>query len=249
MSLRAVIVDDEPVARRRLRTLLRAEPEVEVVEECSDGEQAVAAVRRHRPDLMFLDVQMPGMDGFEVVEALGIDCPATLFVTAYDRYALKAFEVHAVDYLLKPFDRARLRRALAHVRALDRSGPEGSQSLHELAASVAASRPLRRIVVRGGGRVVFVRTDEVDWIEATGHYLRLHVGRESHLVRETMAALESRLDPGRFARIHRSTIVNLERVKEMRSSFHGEYEVALRDGTRLQCSRGYAQRLQRALEG
>ena len=249
MTLTALVVDDEPVARRRLKALLRDEPTVNVVGECGDGEEALDAIRRVAPELVFLDVQMPGLDGFEVIEALGPKaCPAVIFVTAYDEYALEAFEVHAVDYLLKPFDRARLHAAIERAHALALGGDLGRR-LGALVAGVAASRPLKRLLVKSGGRVYFVRVEEIDWIEATGHYLRLHVGSESHLLRATVASVEARLDPERFARIHRSTIVNVERVKEMHPAFHGDFVVTLRSGTQLDCSRTYAQRLQRSLGG
>jgi len=241
VTLRALVVDDEPIARRRLRTLLKAEPAIEVIGECENGEEAVTSVRKLDPDLVFLDVQMPGLDGFEVIEALGpTACPAVIFVTAYDRYALDAFEVHAVDYLLKPFDRARLHDAVTRALAL---APSRKQRLSALVADIGATRPVRRLVVRTRGRIYFVRADEIDWIEATGHYLTLHTGHESHMVRETMAGLEARLDPEHFLRIHRSTIVNVDRIKELQPTFHGEYLVTLLGGTRLQCSRSYAGRL------
>jgi two-component system LytT family response regulator len=250
VTLRVLVVDDEPIARRRLKAILREEPDVEVVGECEDGEGALEAARRLTPDLLFLDVQMPGLDGFEVVEALGPGSrPAVIFVTAYDQYAVKAFEVHAVDYVLKPFERVRVRAALDRARALATGEGELGRRLRALVADLGASRPLRRLMVRAGGRVYFVRTEEIGWVEAAGHYVTLHAGRESHLVRETLAGLEARLDPQRFARIHRSTIVSLEHVRELQPSFHGEYVVVLRDGTRLQCSRTYADRLQRALGG
>jgi two-component system LytT family response regulator len=245
--LRVLLVDDEPPARRRLRALLRDEPGVEIVGECEDGEQAVDAVRRLTPDLLLLDVQMPGLDGFEVIEALGpARRPAVIFVTAYDEYALRAFEVHALDYLLKPFDRARLRDALAHARASIAPGALG-QRLEALLRDVTTSRRARRLIVRSRGRVQFVPVEAIDWIESAGHYVTLHCGRETHLIRDTMTALEGRLDPDRFLRVHRSTFVNVDRIRELQPSFHGEFVVMLRDGTRLQCSRTYARRIGRIL--
>lgn len=229
MMLRALIVDDEPLARRRLKTLLNDEPGISVAGECGDGASAVAAVRTLTPDVMFLDVQMPGMDGFDVIEAIGpVRCPAIVFVTAYDKYALKAFDVHAVDYLLKPFDRTRLRRALAHV---------------------IPGRPLERLVVKSRGRVSFVRVEEIDWIEAAGHYLTLHVGRDAHLIRGTMADLEARLDRRRFVRVRRSAIVNVERIKELLPASHGECEVVLRSGVRVPSGRAYAPRVRALVRG
>jgi two-component system LytT family response regulator len=229
MKLRALIVDDEPPARRRLRTLLKDEPGISVAGECEDGASAVAAVRTLTPDVVFLDVQMPGMDGFDVIDAIGpARCPAIVFVTAYDKYALKAFEVHAVDYLLKPFDRARLRQALANVKP---------------------GRPLERLVVKSRGRVYFVRVEEIDWIEASGHYLTLHAGRDAHLIRGTMADLEARLDRRRFIRVRRSAIVNVDRIQELRPASHGECEVVLRSGVSVPSGRAYGPRVRALLRG
>ena len=211
MRLRAVIVDDEPLARERVRELLGEESDVEVVAECADGVEAVAAIRREDPDLVFLDVQMPEMDGFEVLDALDAETlPAVVFVTAYDRYALKAFDVHAVDYLLKPFDRARFRSALDRARLDLRSDDAGRRILALVADLRRERRPQQRIVVKAAGRVFFLRPDEVDWMEAAGNYVRPHVGKEAYLVRETMKGLEERLDPDTFIRVHRSRIVNLD---------------------------------------
>ena len=250
--LRAVIVDDEPLARERIRTLLKREPDVRILAECGDGRRAVKAICKYKPDLLFLDVQMPEMDGFDVLAALDSgDMPVVIFATAYDKYALRAFEVHALDYLLKPFDRERFRAALSRARdqvADRRSGELSQRVLSLLADRAAGEKPLQRLVIKSGGRISFLRAGEIDWVEAAGNYLRLHAGREEHLLRETMAGLEARLDPGRFLRIHRSTIVNLDRVKRMEASFHGEYVVLLRDGTRLTLSRGYRDRLQEFLD-
>jgi two-component system LytT family response regulator len=242
MTLRSLIVDDEPLARRRLKTLLRAEPHVEVVGEAEDGAAAVDAIRRLRPDLVFLDVQMPGLDGFGVLDQVGLDrVPAVIFVTAYDHYALQAFDAHAVDYLLKPFDRARLREAIARAVKLSDSD-ELLQRVYTLLA-MAAKRPLRRVLVRSAGRIHFVSTSEIDWIEAAGHYVTLHAGRQAHLLRETMAALAARLDADRFVRVGRGTIVNLDAVRELQPASHGDLDVVLRNGTRLRASRRYARGL------
>jgi two-component system LytT family response regulator len=242
MTLRSLVVDDEPLARRRLRTLLRAEPQVAVVGEAEDGDAAVDAIRKLRPDLVFLDVQMPGLDGFGVLDQVGLDrVPAVIFVTAYDRYALQAFDAHAVDYLLKPFDRARLREAIARAVKLSDSD-ELLQRVYSLLA-MAAKRPLRRVLVRSGGRIHFVSTSEIDWIEAAGHYVTLHAGRQAHLLRETMAALAARLDADRFVRVGRGTIVNLDAVRELQPASHGDLDVVLRNGTRLRASRRYAKGL------
>jgi two-component system LytT family response regulator len=251
VGIRTLIVDDEPLARQRLRTLLDAEADIELVGECADGPQAVAALEEQRPDLLFLDVQMPGLDGFGVLEAVGgKPLPAIIFVTAYDRYALRAFEVHALDYLLKPFDRERFRKALDRARAQlhKDQGADASQKLLALLEGVKETRkPVERLVVKSGSRVSFVRVEEIDWIEAAGNYVRLHVGGDIHLLRETMNRLEGRLDAGQFKRIHRSTIVNVERIQELHPSFHGDYIVRLRGGHELTLSRGYRDRLQELL--
>ncbi len=245
-KIRALIVDDEPLARERIRTLLRKEPDIEVVAECGDGSRAVTAIEKQRPDLVFLDVQMPEADGFEVVEAIGAErMPAVIFVTAYDKYALRAFEVSALDYLLKPFDRARFRESLERARQQLRRARDGevSERLLALLGSIRErQRHRERLVVREGGRIFFLRAEEIDWIEAAGNYLRLHAGRHSHLIRETMAGIEAQLDPAKFARIHRSTIVNLDRVREMLPGPHGDSTLLLRDGTRLTLSRTFRDR-------
>ena len=250
-KIQTLIVDDEPLARERIRTLLKAERDVRVVGECSDGRRAVKAIRRHKPDLVYLDVQMPEMDGFDVLEALEAgEMPVVIFATAYDKYALRAFDVHALDYLLKPFDRERFETALARAReqiGKRRNGDINQRLLSLLADRASGQKPAQRLVIKSGGRITFLRAGEIDWVEAAGNYLRLHVGKEEHLLRETMGGLEARLDPESFLRIHRSTIVNLERVKQMQASFHGEYVVLLRDGTRLTLSRGYRDKLQKFL--
>ena len=248
MSIRALIVDDEPLARQRLRRLLQDEPDVEIVGECADGGEAVAAIRADKPDLVFLDVQMPVLDGFGVLEAIGLEyLPAIVFVTAYDRYALRAFEYNALDYLLKPFDRDRFRKALERARAHLGRAPD-SEEAQQLLGAVdefkSQGKGLERLIIKSAGRVFFLRAEEIDWIEAAGNYVRLHVGKETHLLRDTMSSLEARLDPKRFLRIHRSTMVNIERIQEMQPLFHGDYVVILRDGTQLNLSRGYRQRLQ-----
>jgi two-component system LytT family response regulator len=245
MTMRALIVDDEPLARRRLRTLLRAEPDVTVVGEAEDGVAAVGAITALRPDLVFLDVQMPGLDGFGVLDEIGLArAPAVIFVTAYDRYALEAFDAHAVDYLLKPFDRGRLRDAIA--RAARLAGHDDLlQRIHALLESASARRPLRRLLVRSEGRIHFVNVAEIDWVERAGHYAVVHAGRATHVVRETIAALAARLDPDRFARIGRGTVVNLDAVRELQSASHGDLDVVLKNGTRLRASRRYAQALRR----
>jgi two-component system, LytTR family, response regulator len=246
VSVRAVIADDEPLARERVRVFLAAFPEIEVVRECGDGVEASAAIRELRPDLVFLDVQMPGLDGFAVLDAVEEDAaPAVIFVTAHDRYALRAFDVHAADYLLKPFTRARFGRAVE--RVLSRAAParvEAARQVAELLGRLNAPEPRdERIAVRTEQGVHFVRAEAIDWVEAEGNYVRLHRAGGSHLVRETLQRMESRLDPRRFVRVHRSALVNLDRVRRLEPWFHGEFEVVLEDGTRLRSSRTFSGRL------
>ena len=250
-KIRTLVVDDEPLARERLTNLLSAEPDIEVVGQCRDGEEAATAIVDHTPDLVFLDVQMPSMNGFEVIDAVGSEkMPLVIFVTAYDQHALKAFQVRALDYLLKPFDRERFQEALQRARTYiqrDETGDIGRRLL-ALVKDLRRDQPKTdRLVVKSGGRLFFLRTDEIDWIEAAGNYVRLHVGPVSHLLRETMNAIESRLDPEKFFRIHRSRIVNMERIQEMQPWLNGEYAVLLRTGTRLTLSRGYREKLQERL--
>jgi two-component system LytT family response regulator len=251
VKIRTLIVDDEPLARQRLRALLEADPDIDLVGESGDGKQAVADVRRLRPDLLFLDVQMPVLDGFGVLSALaGAAVPVVVFVTAHDSYALKAFEVHALDYLLKPFDRARFGTALQRAKAQVQQNKAGAldERLLDLLQTVQNRRPVaERLVVKSGGRVTFVRIEDIDWIEAAGNYVRLHVGTEDHLLRESMGGLEGKLDANRFVRIHRSTIVNIERIRELQPAFHGDYVILLRDGTELALSRSYRDKLEASL--
>jgi two-component system LytT family response regulator len=250
-KIRTLIVDDEPLARERLATLLQAEAGVEIVGQCRDGEEAVTAIQDHTPDLVFLDVQMPQMNGFDVIEAVGGEkMPLVIFVTAYDQHALKAFQVRALDYLLKPFDRERFAEALQRARKQlerDETGDLGRRLL-ALVKDLRRDQPRSdRLVVKSGGRLFFLRVDEIDWVEAAGNYVRLHVGTTSHLLRETMNAIEGRLDPEKFFRIHRSRIVNMERIQELQPWLNGEYAVLLRTGTRLTLSRGYREKLQERL--
>ena len=250
--IRALIVDDEPLARERIRTLLDHESDIEVIAECGDGLSAIAMIERERPDLLFLDVQMPELDGFGVLEALtdAPALPAIIFVTAYDNYALRAFEVHALDYLLKPFDRERFSRSVERVRAQllrAKKGAFDEQLLALLTDIKAEPKHLERLVVKSSGRVFFIRTEEIDWIEAASNYVRLHTGRESHLMRETMTTLESKLNPEKFLRVNRSAIVNIEKIKEMHPLFRGEYEIVLHNGTRLHMGRAYREKLQELL--
>jgi two-component system LytT family response regulator len=251
-KIRTLIVDDEPLARERLAGLLAAEPDIEIAGQCRDGEEAVRAIIEQTPDLVFLDIQMPQLNGFEVIEAVGPErMPLVIFVTAHDRHALRAFEVRALDYLLKPFDRDRLRDALQRVRKqVEREdGGEIGRRLLALMKDLRRDQPRTdRLVVKSGGRLFFLRTDEIDWVEAAGNYVRLHVGSTSYLLRETMNAIEGRLDPEKFFRIHRCRIVNMERIQELQPWLNGEYAVLLRTGTRLTLSRGYREKLQERLK-
>jgi two-component system LytT family response regulator len=247
-KIRTLVVDDEPLARERLASLLQPLEDVELVGECRDGEEAVIALHDLTPDLVFLDIQMPGMSGFDVIDAVGTDkMPLVIFVTAYDQHALRAFQVRALDYLLKPFDRERFTEALQRARQQlerDDSGDIGRRLL-ALVKDLRRDPPRAdRLVVKSGGRLFFLRTDEIDWVEAAGNYVRLHVGNTSHLLRETMTAMEARLDPERFVRIHRCRIVNVDRIQEMQPWLNGEYAVVLRTGARLTLSRGYREKLQ-----
>jgi two-component system LytT family response regulator len=246
-TLRVVVVDDEAPARTRIRNFLRDEPDVEIVAECANGEQAIEAVRRERPDLMFLDIRMPRLDGFGVFQHLREhELPLVVFTTAYDEYALRAFEVHAVDYLLKPFDRARFQKMLLHVRQRlaqpDASVPSHLASLLEMLREQVV--PHGRIAVKTDGRTLFLRTEEIDWIEAEGNYVRIHAGAGAHLVRETMAWCEARLSAAHFVRISRSAIVNVERLKEVQPLFYGDQVLILRDGQKLTLSRHYRERFE-----
>jgi two-component system, LytTR family, response regulator len=243
-KIKVLIVDDEPPARRNLRALLKRDQEIELIKECGNGREAVSSIRTLQPDLVFLDVQMPELDGFAVLDQLaGQPLPVIIFVTAYDQYALKAFEVSALDYLLKPFSDERFRKALdqAKRQIAQQDASELGQKLLRLMGAhetkTDAPRYLTRLMIKTTGRVIFVRTEEIDWIEAYDNYIRLHVGGKAHLLRQTMNELEANLNPEQFARIHRSTIVNLDRIQELHPHFNGEHLVLLRDGTELKLSR------------
>lgn len=245
--IRVLIVDDEPIARRGIRQQLRGETDLEVIGECGDGAAAIDAITELAPDLVFLDIQMPEVGGFDVVEAIGVArMPAVVFVTAYDEHALRAFDVHAVDYVLKPIDRHRFRTAVerARRRLADAPGQLGSQLDRRIAAALGElGRPAhdyaKRLAIKGDGRVILVDVDEVDRLEAAGNYVEVHSGARHHLVRETMASLEARLDPARFVRVSRSSIVNADRVRELQPMFNGDFVVVLRDGTKVAGSRRY----------
>ncbi|MDF1502949.1 LytTR family DNA-binding domain-containing protein [Roseisolibacter sp. H3M3-2] len=254
MTIRAVIVDDEPLARRRIGDLLAGAADVEVVAECANGASAIRAIDESPPDLLFLDIQMPELDGFDVLQAVGVGrVPAVVFVTAYDQFALRAFEAHALDYLLKPFTDERFEAALQRVRGRvrERNGGDLDARLRALLAEVrggsAGGGYLQRLVVPAGHRSVFVRTDEIDWIEAERNYVRLHVRGRASLLRENLGRLEAALDPAKFCRIHRSTIVQIDRIQAVESLFNGEYLVVLHDGTKLTSSRSYRPNLHRVM--
>jgi two-component system LytT family response regulator len=250
-KIRTLVVDDEPLARERVCKLLAKEPDVEVVGECGDGREALETIRRAKPDLVFLDVQMPELDGFGVLEKLqDTRMPAVIFVTAHDQFALQAFDVHALDYLLKPFDSERFRKALDRARQLIGNREEGDvgRRISELLADVrSGAKHPARLAIKSEGRVLFLKTEDIDWIEAADNYVNLHLGNESHLHRETMSALETKLPADKFLRISRSTIVNVDRIKELQPLFHGEYAVILRNGVRLTLSRSHRDKLDRLL--
>lgn len=247
MKIKTLIVDDEPIARDRVRRMLREENDVEIVGECGNGREAVTFINENKPDLVFLDIQMPEMNGFETLQEINpAKVPAIIFVTAFDQYAIRAFDVHALDYLLKPFNRERFKRAVERAREqIERvtTGKIDERLASLLADLTTGKKYLERLVVKSVGRVFFLRTDEVDWIEAAGNYAKLHVGKEGHLIRETMNGLEAKLNPDKFLRIHRSTLVNIDRIKELNPLFSGDYTVMLKNGTELTLSRNYRDRL------
>ncbi|HYG80043.1 MAG TPA: LytTR family DNA-binding domain-containing protein [Pyrinomonadaceae bacterium] len=264
MRIRTLIVDDEVNARKGIRTLLSKDPELEVVGECADGRAAVESIERLAPDLVLLDVQMPHKNGFEVLEAIDLERPPILiFITAWDSYALKAFEVSALDYLLKPFSNERFYRALERAKGQhrERRAQEFSRRLLALVehyrgagraeaddAAPQGKEPLRRFFIKAGGEVNFVPAEEVDWLQAVGYYTRLHSGRKSYLLRGNLGRIEAQLDPREFARVHRSAVVNLSRVRRLKDWFNGECLAVLRDGTELKVSRRYRRRLETLLE-
>ena len=246
MKIRTLIVDDETLARHRLRQLLQDEPDVEVVGECGDGREAVLTIRDAKPDLVFLDIQMPELDGFGVMEAIGANsAPVVVFVTAYDEFALRAFEIHAVDYLLKPFDRSRFKAALRRAMEVARHR-EDSELIRRQAALIAelkSPKTAEQLMVKTGDRILWVKLEDVDWISAADNYAELHIGPKSHLIRETLGTLEMRLESNKFIRISRSVIVNARRIKELKHLFYGGYELTLHDGTKLTLSRRYRDKL------
>jgi two-component system LytT family response regulator len=253
MTIRTLIVDDEALARRGLRLLLKKEPDIDIVGEARDGPTAVAAITTLKPHLVLLDVQMPGFDGFHVLEEVSsVHMPALVFVTAHDRYAVRAFKAHAIDYLLKPIDEERLQDALQRVRVeLERE--EAIQDRHQRVSEIIDSRAsgdldakpghLRRLVVKEGERFVLLKVEEIDWCESAANYVRVHARSKSFLVRMTMSELEQRLDPETFIRTHRSIVVNSDRIREISPSSHGDFDLRLKDGTTIRLSRSYRDRL------
>ncbi len=258
-KIKTLIVDDEPLARRNLRLLLESDSQIEIIGECRNGKEAVKAIEASRPDLIFLDIQMPEMGGFDVIDQVGAEhVQAIVFVTAFDQYALKAFEVHALDYLLKPFDDLRFTQTLARAKLQIESREINKISKRLLALleeresqKVLSTRQkpyLTRLMIKLASRVVLLKVEDIDWIEADGNYAKLHVGKKAHLLREKMHDLESQLDPQRFVRIHRSIIVNLDRIKELHPHFNGDYIVVLEDGRQLKLSRSRREQLETRLK-
>jgi two-component system LytT family response regulator len=270
-KIRALIVDDESLAREALLVMLKDDPEMEVIAGCRNGREAVTVIREQSPDVVFLDIQMPEMDGFQVVEEVGaMRMPVTIFVTAYDKHALRAFEAHALDYLLKPFDHDRFNTALQRAKTFVRQQKLGeiSESLFAMLQDMklktggesptdadnrnreraAHKEPIDRVVIKSGGRIYFLKIEEIDWVEGAGDNLSLHSGNQTHLIRETMGNFHAKLDSQKFLRIHRSTIVNIERIKDIQPLFKGDYVITLTNGIRLKASRGYRRELQALLD-
>lgn len=249
--IRVLLVDDEILAREMVREMLTDDPDVEIVGECVNGREAVEVIRETAPDLIFLDVQMPELGGFEVLENLGdAKIPRVIFITAYDQYAVRAFEVHALDYLLKPFDQERFTASWERAKAQllrERNGGVDQRIITLLEELKAGTKYLERLVIKSGGRIYFLETNDIDWIEAEGNYVSVHSGKRAHLLRETISSLESQLDPKKFVRIHRSSIIRIDRIQELQPWFHGEYRIILTTGTQLTLSRKYREKLQEAL--
>ena len=258
MAIRTLIVDDEPLARETIEMLLKPRIDIDIVGMCKDGEEAIDVIRTEKPELVFLDIQMPGKNGFEVVEAIGIDqMPVIIFATAYDEYALQAFEANALDYLLKPFDDERFERALNRAINQIQKNEIGviRRQIQNLVQSNTQdkidSKPdkkfVSRMMIKERDSMFFIKTEDIDWVEAAGDYVSIHIGSRTHLIRETMAGMEKKLDDQQFVRIHRSTIINLERIKEFKPYFHGDYMVYLDIGKELRVSRRYWSRVEKAL--
>lgn len=248
-KIRAIVVDDEPLACKRLVKLLNEEEDVEVVEVCANGKEAIDEINEQDPDLVFLDIQMPEINGFEVLQHIESDrVPAIIFVTAYDEYALKAFEVHALDYLMKPFNKARFRDSLQRAKNSIKSNgnTEVGEKIENLLEYLNPGQDsLSRILIKTSSRYFFLKADEIDWIESAGNYVRIHSGKNNYLIRETMINMEKKLDDDKFFRIHRSTIINVEKVKELEQWFHGDYQVIMYNDEKLTMSRNYKDLLER----
>jgi two-component system LytT family response regulator len=247
MKVKTLVVDDELLARERLRQLLSQQAEIDLIGECADGREAVTVIQEKSPELIFLDVQMPELDGFAVLDAIDSESnPVIVFVTAHDKFALRAFDVQAVDYLLKPFDRERfeaaLRRALEQVKQR-RTPPEPQAQAAELAEVPSPAKPVDRLAIKSSGRITIVKTADIAWVQAAHNYVEIHEDKQTHLLRETMSGMEQRLPPDKFVRISRSVIVNVEKVKELQPLFYGEYKVTLHNGARLTLSRRYRSKL------
>lgn len=253
MKIRTIIADDMPLARSRIRRFLKTDSEIEVMCECSCGGEAIEAINNLKPDLVFLDVEMPEITGFEVLQAIKSDpMPVVIFVTAYDQFTLRAFDFHALDYLLKPFDEARLKRALERAkRELKQTRQTDINQQLESVLKNGKTEPkfLKRIAIKSGERTVFLPADDIDWVSTAGNYLELHVGKQTHLIRERMCELESKLDPTKFVRIHRLSLINIERVRELQPLFNGDYVVILHNGRQLILSRTYREKLFDLIEG
>jgi two-component system, LytTR family, response regulator len=249
--IKALVIDDEPLAREMIREMLEGDPDIEIIGECASGREAIAAIQSLGPDLIFLDIQMPELGGFEVLESFKTNgMPYVIFVTAFDQYAVRAFEVHALDYLLKPFDRERFETAWNRARTLIREDRLNQREQHILALLEelkAGPKYLERLVVKTEGRVFFLDVDDIHCIEAEGNYIRVYNGQKTYLLRETISGLEAQLDPKKFLRIHRSSIVRIDKIKELQPWFHGEYHVVLENGKQLTLSRNYRSNLQDAV--
>jgi two-component system, LytTR family, response regulator len=250
--MRVIIADDEALARDKLRLMLESEPGIQVVAECQDGRETLRELEAYKPDLLLLDIKMPDLDGFEVLSQVsGEDMPMVVFTTAYDRHAVRAFEAHALDYLLKPFDHERLHQAVDRARAemLKIKDREATQRiLNYLSETEKQFATGRRLIIKAGGRVVFLNFDEIDWVEAAANYVRIYVGKQGYLLRRGIGEIAERLDPKQFIRIHRSAIVNFQKIKELQPVNSGEYIVVLKDGKELSCSRGYRSGLQHLID-
>ncbi len=244
-KIRVLIIDDERPARRKIRRFLESEPDIEVAGEACDGREAIAVIQSEKPDLIFLDVQMPGLDGFGVIDAVDAQpMPQVVFVTAHDQFALRAFEVHALDYLLKPFDLERFRKILSRARAqLQRNKTDDIDKMSRLLKEMReAERYAERLLINSQERAFFLQVDRINWIEAAKNYVNIHTGNEAYLLRGTIDGLHKRLDPSKFIRVNRSQIVNIDSIKELQPWFHGEYRIILKDGTEIMWSRRYLDR-------